>query len=540
MQLNKLQHFFYQKLPKEVTPIIGLLRSNRIMDAIELLEMQIKAKPSAPLCLLLSDCYHTVKNIPKMLEASKAAFVIEKSSYVLLKLIYSFYVAKSFEFCREWLFKIQLSEEEQSLAFDCHLLSGMVHYGLDDYRAAISFFEKALEENSHSQEAIYYIGQSYYKLGEFRQALLFLEKALRRDPSNILTLHALSSCYKILGDYRRGVMFYLRLLRLEDLDHLRFNLSFMLLSMGKYQLAAPFYEYRELLENKFFSRGYIAHKKWQGEDLTGKNLLVYSEQGHGDNFHFARFLPRIQAKYNCTILFIVRQLTKSLLKSLPNIYLIDEEAIKQRKIILPKCDYVTHLMSLIAPIKFSLKEEKKIAAPYLEPSHNLVIHYQKKIEELKETRLKVGVIWAGSALHQNDVMRSIKATCFAPLLEAKNCAFFSLQVGERADDLGSDRLYKLLPKNPDFEHSAALIETLDLVVTVDTSIAHVTGAIGKPIWCMLTQDADWRWGIKGEDTNWYPSMRLIRQKKQGDWEEVIARVSRELEAKAAAFLKAAA
>ena len=137
----------------------------------------------------------------------------------------------------------------------------------------------------------------------------------------------------------------------------------------------------------------------------------------------------------------------------------------------------------------------------------------------------VGLVWAGNPQHENDHNRSIPFARCRPLLEVGGIRWFSLQVGHRTADLaGVDGIADLAPQLDDFGETAAAIEALDLVITVDTSVAHLAGALGKPVWLLLPHVPDWRWLLDRSDSPWYPTMRLFRQARRGDWDEVIVRV----------------
>ena len=203
---------------------------------------------------------------------------------------------------------------------------------------------------------------------------------------------------------------------------------------------------------------------------------------------------------------------------------LNEKDLKEGRIILPKCDFATPLMSILKYLKVR-ELSYQLSAPYLHPSQDRIDHYKKKIAELNlSSRLKVGLLWAGNKEYGNDRNRSFDASKFDPLFDCDDIAFFKLQVNEKKHDLDHQPIHTLLPEDPDFNESAALIEHLDLVITVDTSIAHLAGALFKPVYCLIHKDPDWRWGGNDQKTNWYPSMTLFKQKTFGDWGEVICRV----------------
>lgn len=193
----------------------------------------------------------------------------------------------------------------------------------------------------------------------------------------------------------------------------------------------------------------------------------------------------------------------------------------------PEFDFHAPLMSL--PYLLGTTPETIPAQiPYLKAPES----YNIKLEAPPKTRLKVGIVWAGNAINRNFRIRTCGLQSFFPLLETPGIAFYSLQVGSRAQDLAalpaSLQVQDLSGQLRDFTDTAAVIAELDLVITIDTSVAHLAGALGKPVWVLLPFVADWRWMLRREDSPWYPTMRLFRQESLGDWSGVMARVAEAL------------
>jgi hypothetical protein len=190
---------------------------------------------------------------------------------------------------------------------------------------------------------------------------------------------------------------------------------------------------------------------------------------------------------------------------------------------LPRFDIVCPLLSLPRAFATTL-ETIPAQVPYLAAPSDTLARWRGRLDG---PGLKVGIAWAGSPLHRSNVQRSIDVETLAPLLKLESARWFSLQVGERADDLArlpAGLVTDLAPQLADFAESAAAISELDLVITVDTAVAHLAGALGRPCWVMLRFAPDWRWLLEREETPWYPTLRLFRQRARGDWEDVVARV----------------
>jgi ADP-heptose:LPS heptosyltransferase len=167
--------------------------------------------------------------------------------------------------------------------------------------------------------------------------------------------------------------------------------------------------------------------------------------------------------------------------------------------------------------------------PYLYPDPALSEVWRQRLEE---ATLRIGLAWAGSPQHGADRWRSIPLAQIAPLTNLEGTTFYSLQTSEAADQVkpleAPVRLVDLRDELKDFADTAAIVANLDLVITVDTAVAHLAGALGKPVWILLTNAPDWRWFLEREDSPWYPTARLFRQSRHGNWQEVLARLEREL------------
>jgi len=257
------------------------------------------------------------------------------------------------------------------------------------------------------------------------------------------------------------------------------------------------------------ARPRLAMPEWQGEDLRGKRILLWAEQGLGDAIQFVRFAPMLSRRGARVILAVPRQLV-SFMTSLAGI-----ERVQALEAPLPEAGLSAPLMSL--PFLLGLGgRTKDPVAPYLSapPSADLAA----------DGRPRVGLLWAASQANEGGRWRSLSPARLRPLLARTDLRFVSLQFGERAGEVEAlglaDRIET--PRLGDFQETAALAASLDLVVTVDTAMAHLAGSIGQEAWVLLSYVPDWRWGIAGEKTSWYPSLRLFRQKRPGDWDGAIA------------------
>ena len=271
---------------------------------------------------------------------------------------------------------------------------------------------------------------------------------------------------------------------------------------------------------------------WLGEDdIAGKTILVAADEGLGDTIHFARYVPML-AERGARVILVVQDPLHRLMSTLSGASLcIPRSAMGT----LPAFDLHCPISSL--PLAFKTRLETIPSGPYLPPPpESLVQAWENRLGP--RTRLRVGLVWSGDPHHVNDETRSISLRTLSRILDV-DASFVSLQKAPRPQDAAvlreSRDIADLTADLSDFTDTAALIACLDLVITVDTSVAHLAGALGRPTWILLPWTPDYRWLLDRADSPWYPSVRLFRQTETRDYESVVDRVREELRALAAAF-----
>lgn len=323
-----------------------------------------------------------------------------------------------------------------------------------------------------------------------------------------------------------------------DSAQVKMNLALSLLADGHFAQGWPLWEarYDAGLANRQTVAPALPFAQWQGEPLAGKSLIVWHEQGYGDSFQFSRYVPLLKARGVAHLGLACLPSAKRLFETIDG---VDECIALDDMQPIRGYDYWCFTMSL--PLLFGTTVETIPAnVPYL--------HARREDSERWKTRLphacfKVGLVWAGdprpdhadSRVSAADRRRSMKASTYLPLLTLPGIAFVSLQKGATTQAQIDDLPPALRPLDPmndvrDFADTAAIIANLDLVISVDTSIAHLAGALGKPVWILSRFDGCWRWLRERDDTPWYPQARLFRQTRPGDWDGVIARVVQTLKA----------
>ncbi|HEY0838478.1 MAG TPA: tetratricopeptide repeat protein, partial [Azospirillum sp.] len=314
----------------------------------------------------------------------------------------------------------------------------------------------------------------------------------------------------------------------DDADA-HFNLSLVLLKSGR--LAEGWEEYEWRWKTRQLTAPAFARPPWTDEDPAGRTILLHAEQGHGDTLHFARYAPLL-ARRGARVVLVVQPALKRLMSGLPGLAAVctDGDA-------LPAFDLHAPLMSLPRLFGTTL-DGIPAAVPYLTPPADAAARWRDRLPA--DGRLRVGLVWSGDPrpgvvrANLTDRRRSVGLASFAPLAGTPGVRFVSLQKGGPAAQAKAPppglELVDWMDEVGDFADTAALIANLDLVITVDTSVAHLAGGLGKPVWVLSRHDGCWRWLTDREDSPWYPTLRLYRQEAPGDWEGVFARVAADLKA----------
>jgi len=289
-------------------------------------------------------------------------------------------------------------------------------------------------------------------------------------------------------------------------------------------------------ESRWFSKGYTGGKlrhtnypQWDGRAGTGGTILLWSEQGIGDSIQFIRYVEIVQ-QLGWKVIVEVPESIKPLFRSIKGLHMVEAGDF------VPVLEAQCPLLSVPFALGTTL-ETLPATIPYLFAEPERVAAWQKRLSTTSGP--KIGLVWRGNSKHGRDRYRSMTADSFAPFCRIPGLTFVSLQKDARADELASldpsgDRVLNAGPDLHDLTDTAALIATLDLVISIDSAVCHLAGALGAQTWTLLDSVPDWRWLNEREDSPWYPTMRLFRQKRRMDWPEVCQRVEAELRTLAAA------
>lgn len=451
---------------------------------------------------------------------------------------------------------------------------GWSQYQAGDHVAATKSYERSLELNGNDVESLHVLAGLRSARKENTQALMLMNRALAMNPQHLNTLAAkgnllggqagqelqAEACFKqaltiepkhwmtlynygvyLAGQNRfdEAVQMYVRAGHADPTHHLSFwNLSNLLLRLGDYPRAWPMYEWRWKTDHLKPAYLQLPMPLWTGQDLKDKRILLHFEQGYGDAFQFIRFAKDVAARGAHVTIFMPREICE-------NFVGVDGvHEIRPWNDIPQGFDYHAPLMSLPAPLGLTTQNIPS-QVPYMFANPERIRLWQERLPKLNKRtkqKLRIGLAWRGRPTHDNDRNRSIAFAELVPLIEAfPNVQFVSMQVGPRESDLPALEACANIVRSDDqiqdFSDTAALTTLLDVLISVDTSVVHLAGALGKPVWALIAATSDWRWlldeGPTAHATPWYPNVRLFRQSaedgKTWNWTPTLARVQSELE-----------
>ncbi len=390
---------------------------------------------------------------------------------------------------------------------------------------ALQAYERALALKPDFAQALNNKGAALKELGRFDEARAAFARALELNPDYAEAYNNLGTCLVAEDNLEAAFAAYAQALtRAPEHKSARWNRALALLLTGDFAQGWPEYEWR-------FAGGHVethrsAQPRWNGETFAGRTLLVHAEQGFGDTLHFVRCLPLVKARGGRVVL----ECQAALLPLLENCPGADCAVTIDSENDLPAHDLQVPMLSLPALCGTTDLGLVPASVPYLAvPADRAELWSARLTETFPPARgpLKVGIVWAGSPGHHNDANRSVPLAQWAGLADVPGVTFYSVQKGAASDALASAPfpVIDLGPHLRDFADTAAVLSQLDLLIAVDTSVVHLAGALGKPVWTLLPFAPDWRWLRGRTDSPWYPTMRLFRQPAPGAWEPVFAQAA---------------
>ncbi len=387
-----------------------------------------------------------------------------------------------------------------------HYISmGRISFVQTNSSECLEFYRKAYSLDRNSTATCFNLGVACAEFGYTEEAISLFERVLVIEPQNIGSGWNRAISLLVIGDLKRGF--------------------------------AEYEKYRWQHRREFFKApDFFPEPIWDGSEISGKTILLHTDEGYGDSIQFIRYAPLVQ-ETGAEVIFACPSPLLRLFSVVKGIdLLIEESAIEEAAS--PRFHVHAPLLSLPHCFSTTLDSIPR-EIPYIS-FPTLKLQFQDSLPTIpnitEATCMKVGIVWASGSRERAKRLnltggvhtRDCPLSYFTRLLSVEGVSLFSLQVGEQSSELDSfrneERIQDLSPLIQDFADTAALINQLDLVISVDTAVAHLAGAMGKLVWTLLPSFPDWRWLQNRSDTSWYPTMRLFRQGRRGDWDSVFAQV----------------
>ena len=402
----------------------------------------------------------------------------------------------------------------------CYL--GIALHDQRDYAGAVEAYEKAIALQPEFPIALNNLGNSLRYLGRIEESDRRFQQAIDLRPDYFNAFRNRGTLHAWTGRVDLALKYYADAMRLNPKDaELHRNLGVINLLQGNFELGWKEYRHRwqcaEAIKHPY------TQPKWTGQELQGKTILLYSEQGLGDTIHFIRFAKLLRERGARTIvhgqaqLLALLQGCSGISSLIPSTWKVEEGF-----------DYHCSLID-VADVLGIHADIIPSDVPYIRIPENLVGYWKRQLGQiLPPAKHRIGLVWQGNPDHQADMFRSFPLDSLEPLCKLDDVQLVSLQFGRGSEQVqrwkGSKPIYTL-PQDIDrssgaFMDTAAILHHLDWIVTSDTSLAHLAGALARPTVLMLGFTPDWRWLLDRDDTPWYPTMRLVRQKRIGEWRSV--------------------
>ncbi|EMI19699.1 TPR repeat-containing protein [Rhodopirellula maiorica SM1] len=423
---------------------------------------------------------------------------------------------------------------------DALVYLGIAFFDQRDFQQSVAVYREALAIRPQFPIAWNNLGNSLRMLGKIDEAEEALATALEQQPGYLSALKNRGTLWVWSGEIERGLKWYAEGLRIDPKNaELHRNLGVIHLLLGNYDVGWAEYRWRWAMPGTY--RPKLPTPVWQGQAIAGKSILLYPEQGRGDAMQFIR-VASVLKQAGATVYVQCAAEMMPLFSSMPGIDLLLPDGS-----VVPPIDYQASFLDVV---DFWYQQTKQLAVAdslfsagrgYLaassEQNKTWAAWMQQHVPSAENSRTRrIGINWQGNPEHHADVYRSIPLDTFKPLAMIPGVTLVSLQFGYGASQIQqcdfADSIVRL-PEGIDsatgaFTDTAAILQNLDEVVTTDTAIAHLAGALGVDVTVMLGKVPDWRWRNHGDDTPWYPSMRLVRQTEMGQWAGVVDKVTRRL------------
>jgi tetratricopeptide (TPR) repeat protein len=410
----------------------------------------------------------------------------------------------------------------QANDLDPNYVRGADFLAQGNLEAALAAWQQVLAAHPESAGAFTNVGALCNRLGRFEEALALFDQALRLEPGLVEALNNQGAALRSLGRLEEALACFESALRIRpDYADAHLGRAYTLLLAGRMAEGWAELEWRCRCPDFGTPTAPGPQPAWDGAALRERTLLLRAEQGLGDMLQFIRYAALIHEQFGPGQIVVEAQpQLLPLLRSCPGV----DQVIPQGG---TRPLFHVHAFLLSLPgLMGTLLDSIPAAVPYLAVNEELATRWREILSRLPG--FKVGIVWQGQSGNLMDRVRSVPLAEFAPLAEVEGIHLISLQVGPGIEQLAHGR-FPITELGSRFDPAsfadvAAVVKNLDLMITVDTALAHLAGALARPVWVALAFSPDWRWLLGREDSPWYPTMRLFRQERSGDWRSVFARM----------------
>lgn len=401
---------------------------------------------------------------------------------------------------------------------------GVQLYDKGAVEEALIHYDAALATKPGYSDALANRGNVLQRLGRMDEARTAIETALEHDPDNPVYRLNKSAFLAATGDHGESLNWADKAIA-ADPHYIKARLkrAGLLIQTGDLATGLREYEARFELANWHRLVDALPMPAWTGDGIHGKSLLLWNEQGFGDALMYARYLPDLLQRGARITVMVESALIRLFRESFGGISVYDLNDPP------PEADLQASIMSLPHLMGTTL-QTIPAKVPYLQAPSSDIDRWSSTIKETEtDTRPKIGLIWAGNPGQSHDYTRSIPPDDVRPLLDRDDVRFVNLLVGPRGNEIRHENLIDVRKELTDFAATAALMQNLDLIISVDSAPAHLAGALSRPLWVLLSYDPDSRYFLKAATTPWYPGAKLFRQNAPGGWKEVLMRVNGDLD-----------
>ena len=399
--------------------------------------------------------------------------------------------------------------------------------GLYRTKEAVDYYKKAIEIDSNYIKAHENLGIAFYKLGEFQKAISCHEKAIQLNPNNLNSHNNLGIIFHQLGQFKNAKSYFEKAMQIDP-NHPDVNFSFgmLLLSMSDFKNGLIKYEWRKKLPININKLKNIKGLEWQGENLNNKTILILSEQGIGDIIQFSRYIYLIEKEYSANIIIKTDKKIAHLFSKSKFKLIFNEDNI-------PKYDFYKHLMSL-PKIYYEKTKTFPSQINFIPKDKKITLKWKERLNEIKG--FKVGINWQGRKTYGVDHLRSIPLNYFNDLFNIEKINFISLQKGFGLEQIKNfkhkDKLYNFSKEVDNgeniFEDTIGILQNIDLVISIDSSLVHLSSTLGIKTFALLHFCPDWRWNLMTKEFSWYDNLKIYRQEEVNKWDSIFSLLKKDL------------